>query len=217
MTSITSLSPVRARSVTGRLSAFFSMSGISLSGRSGCARFGAGRFLVTFDELAREPAEHVIGDARRMANVRIFCEPARFEPLIREFFHQTLERHAVLKRNRSERADGVHQTADSAAFLRHRDEKLARLAILVQADGDIAFVSGDLELVCQRRARVRHAMAHGLIELSSQHGQFFFKLENALLKRLHHQRPASTLPATVAPMSFVLRVFKGAERFEPSR
>src|SRR6476659_9164414 len=101
-----------------------------------------------------------------MANVRIFCEPARFEPLIREFLHQTLERHAVLKCNRSERADGVHQTADSAALLRHRDEELARLAVLVQADGDVAFVTGNLELVCQRRARVRHTMTHGLIELS---------------------------------------------------
>ena len=107
-----------------------------------------GRFLVTFDELARQPAEHVIGDAGGVADVGIFCETARFEPLIREFFYQTLERHAVLKRDRSERADGVHQTADGAALLRHGDKKLARLAVLVQADGDVTFVPGDLKLVC---------------------------------------------------------------------
>src|SRR5947199_7284498 len=40
ITSITCLSPVRAKSVTGRLSAFFSISTISLSGKSGCPRFG---------------------------------------------------------------------------------------------------------------------------------------------------------------------------------
>src|ERR1044071_877364 len=102
-----------------------------------------------------------------MTNIRIFCESARFEPLIREFLHQALEWHTVLKSNRCERADGVHQTADRAAFLRHCDEEFPRLTILVQTDGDVAFVSGDLELVCQRYARVRHAMAHGLIELSS--------------------------------------------------
>src|SRR4029453_10380218 len=41
ITSITSFSPVRAKSVTGRFKAFFSISTISLSGKSGCARFGA--------------------------------------------------------------------------------------------------------------------------------------------------------------------------------
>jgi hypothetical protein len=30
-------------------------------------------------------------------------------------------------------------------------------------------------------------MAHWLIDLASQHGQFFFKLEDALLERLHYK------------------------------
>src|SRR5437867_13320899 len=40
ITSITCLSPVRAKSVTGRFRTFFSISAISLSGNSGCARLG---------------------------------------------------------------------------------------------------------------------------------------------------------------------------------
>ncbi len=75
------------------------------------------RFLVAFDELTREPAEHVIGDAGCVADIWIFCKPAWLESLIREFFHEALERHTVLERNRSERADSVHKPADGAAFL----------------------------------------------------------------------------------------------------
>jgi hypothetical protein len=56
-------------------------------------------FLVAFDELARQPAENVVRDARRVADVGIFCEAARLESLIREFFHQALERHTVLERD----------------------------------------------------------------------------------------------------------------------
>ncbi len=64
--------------------------------------------LVTFNELAGEPAEDVIGDARRVTNVGIFCKTARLESLVGEFFHQTLEGHAVLQCDRGECADGVH-------------------------------------------------------------------------------------------------------------
>src|SRR5688572_4451274 len=42
----------------------------------------AGRFLETFDELASEPAEHVVGDRGRMPDIRIFCKPARLKALI---------------------------------------------------------------------------------------------------------------------------------------
>ena len=60
---------------------------------------GRSGLLVALDELARQPAENVIGDAGRVADVGIFCEPARLESLIREFLHQALERHAVLQRD----------------------------------------------------------------------------------------------------------------------
>src|SRR5438067_1120591 len=70
------------------------------------------RLLVTFDKLASEPAKNVIRDAGGAANIRIFCEPARFEPLVGKFFDETLERHAILKRNGGECADRVHQPAN---------------------------------------------------------------------------------------------------------
>src|SRR5713101_3185930 len=53
------------------------------------------RLLVAFDELARQPAKDVVSNAGRMANIWIFCESTRLKSLIRELFHQTLQRHAV--------------------------------------------------------------------------------------------------------------------------
>ena len=67
-----------------------------------------GRLLVAFDELAGQPAENVISNAGGMTNVGVFCEAARLKSLISEFFYETLQRHSVLERNRSERADGIH-------------------------------------------------------------------------------------------------------------
>src|SRR6266536_394390 len=84
-----------------------------------------GRLPVAFDELASQPAENVISNAVGMTNVWVFCEAARLKSLIGEFFYQTLQRHAVLERNRRECTDGIHYPADRAALLRHRDEKLA--------------------------------------------------------------------------------------------
>ena len=104
-----------------------------------------GRFLVAFDELAAEPAENVIRNAGRAADVGILGETARLETLVGEFLHQAFERHAVLQSNRGERADRIHQAADGAAFLRHRDEEFARHAVFEKADRDVAFVARDLE------------------------------------------------------------------------
>ena len=55
--------------------------------------------------------------------------------------------------------EGVHQPADRGAFLGHGDEDLAGLAVLVQADRDVALVAGDRELVGDRRAARRAACA----------------------------------------------------------
>ena len=60
-------------------------------------------------------------------------------------------------------AHGIHQAADGGAFLGHRDEQLARLAVLEQADGEVALVAGDVELVRERDARLRQAAANGLV------------------------------------------------------
>src|SRR5438128_460944 len=120
-----------------------------------------------------------------MADIRIFCEPARLESLIREFLHQTLEWHAVLQGNRGERAHGIHQPADGAAFLRHGDEKFTRLTIFVQTDCDVPLVTGDCERMGQRRARVGHAMANRLDEVAPRRCRWFLESEFALWPSVH--------------------------------
>jgi hypothetical protein len=54
-----------------------------------------------------------------------------------------------------QRGDGVHEAADGGAFFGHGDEDFAGGAVVVEADGDVAFVAGDVELVSCRVARVR--------------------------------------------------------------
>ena len=44
------------------------------------------------------------------------------------------------------------------------DEEFAGLAVFEQADGEVAFVARDLELVGERHARVGHAVAHRLVQ-----------------------------------------------------
>ena len=122
------------------------------------------RLLVAFNELARQPAKHVIGNTGSVTNIGIFCKPAWFESLIGELFDETFQRHAVLQGDRGKRADGIHQSANRAAFFRHGDEELARLTVLVQTNSDVPFVTGNLEFVGQRYAGIRHAMADWLIE-----------------------------------------------------
>src|SRR5208282_2883411 len=48
----------------------------------------------------------------------------------------------------------VHQARDGGALLGHGDEDFARGAVLVHADGDVAFVAGDIEFVGDRFALV---------------------------------------------------------------
>src|SRR6185437_3313895 len=67
----------------------------------------------------------------------------------------------VLQRQRDAGRKGVHQAGNRGAFLGHLDKDLARLSVGIEADGDVAFVSGDRELVRQRRALFGQTMAHG--------------------------------------------------------
>ena len=70
------------------------------------------------------------------------------------FSQRTLERDAVLEGERDGGGEGVHEAGDGGAFLGHADEDLAGLAVGVEADGDVALVSGEAELVGDaRRAR----------------------------------------------------------------
>src|SRR5258707_318844 len=102
------------------------------------------RLAVAGDELHGEPAENVVGDGGRIADFRIFGEAGGFEALVCELANEGFEGHAVLEGHAGEGADAVHQAADGGTFFGHGDEKLAGLIVLEQADGEIAFVAGDL-------------------------------------------------------------------------
>ena len=55
-----------------------------------------GRLLVAFDELAAKPAKHVIGNAGRAPDIRIFGKPARFETLVGELLYQAFQGYSIL-------------------------------------------------------------------------------------------------------------------------
>jgi len=63
---------------------------------------------------------------------RFFVKTARLEPLIREFFHQTLERHARTEAAIEVRVPTVSIKPPMCCLLRHGD-KSSPLAVLVQA------------------------------------------------------------------------------------
>ena len=118
---------------------------------------------VAGDELHAQPAEDVVGDALGDRDVRVLGEPGRLEPAVGELVDEDLQRHAVLQADRDRRAQDVHQAADRRAFLGHRDEQLARPAVGIEADVDIAFVPLDVELVGQAAPGVRQPLAARLI------------------------------------------------------
>ena len=70
-----------------------------------------------------------------------------------EFFDQHFEGNAVLEGEGDGGGEGVHESGDGGAFLGHADEDFAGLAGGVEADGDVALVSGEGELVGDGEAR----------------------------------------------------------------
>ena len=95
-----------------------------------------------------------------MRDLRVPGEARRLEARVRELVDQELQRHAVLQRQRGRGGEAVHQAGDGRAFLGHGDEDLARRAVLVHADGDVALVAADRELVRDRLALVGQLAAH---------------------------------------------------------
>ena len=117
---------------------------------------------VLGQELHREPPEDVIGDGLGDGHVLVPREPGRLEPHVAELADQALERHAVLQRNGYGRGEGVHHAGHRAAFLGHPQEDLAGLAVFEEADGQVALVAGDAELVGHGLALVGQPPAYGL-------------------------------------------------------
>ncbi len=108
ITSINSFSPVRCQIRYRPVQSFLLDLNNFLERQVRLRSVRRSRLLVAFDELAGQPAKHVISNAGGMTNIGVLCEPARLKSLISEFFYETLQRHSVLERNRSERADRIH-------------------------------------------------------------------------------------------------------------
>ena len=66
-----------------------------------------------------------------------------------ELVDQRLQRHAVLQRVADGLGEGVGETRNGRAFLRHHQKDFSRHAVFEQADRDVALVAGNVELVRQ--------------------------------------------------------------------
>src|SRR5947208_9840776 len=106
-------------------------------------------------ELRRQPPEDVRDGALREPDLRVARHPRRLEADVAELVDERLERNAVLERVRNRLRERVGKARDRRSFLRHHEENLARLAVLEQADRDVALVALDVELVRDRLALVR--------------------------------------------------------------
>ncbi len=101
-------------------------------------------------EPRRKPADDVVHKTLGDGDLRVLRVARRLEPHVAELLDQGVERHAVLEREGDGRRESVHETRDRGAFLGHRQEDLPRGAVLVEADGDVALVPRDRELVRER-------------------------------------------------------------------
>ncbi len=98
-------------------------------------------------ELRTQPSEDVIGDRFGIGNLRVAGPAAGFEADVAELVHQELERNAVLQVVADGGCEAIHQAGNGGAFLCHGDENFAGRAVLIQADGYVAFMAADGELV----------------------------------------------------------------------
>ena len=142
------------------------------------------RFPVALDKLASEPPENVIGYAGCVPDVRVLRKSTRLKTLIREFLHQTFKRHTVLQRERRQRRNCVHQTANRTSLFRHLDKQFSRLPILVQTDCNVPFVTCDLEFVRQRKPGIRHPFTRGQLDLRPERFDLLLKIDDLALKQL---------------------------------
>ena len=117
--------------------------------------------LLAGQEAQLDPAEDVVHDALGVADVRIAGPSARLKACVGEFFAEQLQRNAVLQRDGDGQREAVHQAAHRGSFFCHGDEELARLAIGIEADGDVSLVVSDFEFVGDGGAFFLQLVAHG--------------------------------------------------------
>ena len=121
------------------------------------------QFLERFDvvdEAAREPAHDVVRHRFGERDLRVLRHALRVEAHVGELPHEVFERHPVLQAEGDRGGEGVEQPAHRRALLADvGEEDLADRAVGVLAGGDVALVPGDVELVGDRFALLRHPLA----------------------------------------------------------
>ena len=102
-----------------------------------------GRAACPGEKADLDPAEDVIHDGLGVADVGVAGPAGGLEAGVGELFAEDAQGHAVLEGERDGGGEGVHEAGDGGAFLGHADEDLARGAVGVEADGDVAFVTAE--------------------------------------------------------------------------
>ena len=117
--------------------------------------------LGAVEEAELDPAEEVIHDGFGVADLLVAGPAGGLEPGVGELFAEHFERHAVLEGERDGGGEGIHEAGNGGTFFCHADEDFARLAVGVEADGDVALVPAEAELVRDGGALGGEAVANG--------------------------------------------------------
>ena len=80
---------------------------------------------------------------------------------MRQLIAKNAQWDAVLEADGNDRTEALHQAGNGRSFLGHPDEDLAGLTVGVKTDRQIAFMSTDREVVCNRRTLVGKAVPVG--------------------------------------------------------
>src|SRR5450631_581258 len=108
------------------------------------------RQLLPREEAQLQPAEDVVHQRLGITDLLVASPARRLKACVRKLLAEHLEGNTMLQRDGDGGGKGIHQSGDGGSFLAHLDEYLAGLPVGIQADRDVAFMSGNGELVRER-------------------------------------------------------------------
>ena len=113
------------------------------------------------EEADLDPAEDVIHDRLGVADLLVAGPAGGLEAGVSELLAEHAQRHAVLEGERHGGREGVHQSGDGGAFLRHADKNFTRLPVGIEPDGDVAFMTCQTEFVRHAGSLCRQTVTDG--------------------------------------------------------
>ena len=119
--------------------------------------------LVVGHVLDRQTAEEVVHDRRGEADVGIVGHARWLEPHVGERLDERPQRHPVLEAVADRLRKGIHHARHRRALLRHGEEDLTGLAVVVLADRGETLAVGDAELERATPTGSRHLLADRLV------------------------------------------------------